>query len=187
MCGSTPVIESFLRNLLLFKIEFHPGWEKETLEEFQLFNPTEKDVETCKSYIEYLNTYKNVSAARYFLNDLPPIEQVAHDWQKTWSCNGKGDIPCQYSNGPACCTVEFCGLGDCPFGEGFAELDRDWIASVKKEFALCHPTQAEQEELQKYFNQCDALIEENAAKENAKIREAWRKLQESIKKKEEGA
>lgn len=187
MCGSSPEIERFLRNLLLFTINFHIGWEKETLDQFQLLNPSEKDVETCKSYIEYLNQYKNVSFARHFLNDLPPIEHIVHDRIKTWSCNGTGDIPCQYNNGPACCTVEWCGLGDCPFGEGFAELDRDWVASVKKEFALCHPSSDEEQELQEFFNRADALIKENAKEENAKIKKRWREVFEGKEKKEEGA
>ena len=122
-----------------------------------------------------IEKYKNVSAARHFLNDLPPIDRVAHDWVKTWSCNGKGDIPCQYINGPACCTVERCGLSHCPFGEGFAELDRDWISSVKKEFSLCNPCCDEWEELNNYFDSADALIRDNAIKENLKLKEAWAK------------
>lgn len=187
MCGSTHAIEKFLRNLLLFFNDFHSGWKKEILDEFRLYKPTEKDIETCMSYIEYLDKFKNVSAARHFLNDLPPIDQVAHEWVKTWSCNGRGNVPCQYINGPVCCTVECCGLSQCPFGEGFAELDRDWIASVKREFALCNPSSAEWKEFNAYLSSADALIQDNALKENFKLKEAWAKPPKvEIKNNEEG-
>lgn len=187
MCGSSPAIEKFLRNMLLFLTDFHPGWKKEILDEFELYKPTEKDIKICESYIEYLDKYKNVSVARHFLNDLPPIDQVVNDWVKTWSCNGKGDIPCQYINGPACCTVERCGLSECPFGRGFAELDRDWITSVKREFALCNPSYDEWKDLMAYLNSADALIQDNATKENFKLKEAWANPPKvEIRKKEEG-
>ena len=48
MCGSSPAIEKFLRNMLLFLTDFHPGWKKEILDEFELYKPTEKDIKICE-------------------------------------------------------------------------------------------------------------------------------------------